>query len=210
MAERQEGQRRQESRQEGLQCSKPDWYSDKDKGSKGKGKGKNKGKSETGYCCDCGEQGPHRSKLSIQIGPTALTKKMIKRHRGRASLKEGTLKNSRAWRRLTEKESGAGQRRAESPGGEGELTRDQEFTISQRKTKTNRCVSRSAAGTLWTWKKVTMVVDLGAAENVMPRSMFPEIGIRHTESPRMENGSEDKGRGEHQQLCAAGHVRQGP
>ena len=57
MAERQEGQRRQERRQEGLQGSKPDWYSDKDKGSKGKGKGKNKGKSETGYCCDCGEEG---------------------------------------------------------------------------------------------------------------------------------------------------------
>ena len=26
-----------------------------------------------------------------------------------------------------------------------------------------------------------MVVDLGAAETVMPRSMFPEIGIRQTE-----------------------------
>ena len=26
-----------------------------------------------------------------------------------------------------------------------------------------------------------MVVDSGAAENVMPRSMFPEIGIRQTE-----------------------------
>ena len=37
------------------------------------------------------------------------------------------------------KESGAGLRKAESPAGEGELTRDQQFTISQRKTKTNRC-----------------------------------------------------------------------
>ena len=31
------------------QGSKPDWYSDKDKGSKGKGKGR----SETRYCYDC-------------------------------------------------------------------------------------------------------------------------------------------------------------
>ena len=60
-------------------------------------------------------------------------KKMIKHYRGRASLKEGTLKNSRAWRRLTRKESGAALRRVESPDGEGELTRDQQFTISQRK-----------------------------------------------------------------------------
>ena len=30
-----------------------------------------------------------------------------------------------------------GLRMAESPDGEGELTRDQQFTISQRKTKTN-------------------------------------------------------------------------
>ena len=42
-------------------------------------------------------------------------KKMIKRHRGRVSLKERMLKNSRVWRRLTRKESGAGLRRAESP-----------------------------------------------------------------------------------------------
>ena len=38
-----------------------------------------------------------------------------------------------------------------------------------------------------------MVVDLGAAENVMPRSMFPEIGIRQTE--RSKNGAGFKGPG---------------
>ena len=37
----------------------------------------------------------------------------------------------------------------------------------------NHLVSGSAAGTQWTWKKVTVVVDSGAAENVLPRSMFP-------------------------------------
>ena len=71
-------------------------------------------------------------------GPTALTKKMINHHRGRASLKEGTLKNSRAWRRLTEKESGAGQRRAESPGGEGESTHDQHSTTSLKTMKASK------------------------------------------------------------------------
>ena len=39
----------------------------------------------------------------------------------------------------------------------------------------NHLVSRNAAGTPWTWKKVTVVVDSGAAENVIARSMFTEI-----------------------------------
>ena len=39
---------------------------------------------------------------------------------------------------MTKKESGAGLRRAESPDGEGELTHDQQFTISLRKTKMNK------------------------------------------------------------------------
>ena len=43
----------------------------------------------------------------------------------------------------------------------------------------NHLVSRSAAGTQWTWKKVTVVVDSGAVENVLPR-------IRQTE--RSKNG----------------------
>ena len=37
------------------------------------------------------------------------------------------------------------------------------------------------------------MVDSGAAENVMPRSMFPEIGIRQSE--RSKNGKEFKGPG---------------
>ena len=57
----------------------------------------------------------------------------------------------------------------------------------------NHLVSRSAAGTQWTWKKVNVVVDLGAAENAMPRSMFPEIGIRQTE--RSKNGKRFQGPG---------------
>ena len=94
-------------------------------------------------------------------------KKMVKHHRGRPSLQERTLKNSGAWRRLTKKESGAGQRRAGSPGGEGEidsrpalhhLAEDDEG--EQASGGLNHFVSRSAAGTQRTWKKVTVVVDV--------------------------------------------------
>ena len=52
----------------GSKGSTPDWYGDKDKGSKGKGKEQGTGKRETRYCYDCGEQGAHRSELSIQVG----------------------------------------------------------------------------------------------------------------------------------------------
>ena len=45
----------------------------------------------------------------------------------------------------------------------------------------NHLVPRNAGGAQWTWKKVTVMVDSGAAEDVMPRSMFPEIRIRQTE-----------------------------
>ena len=71
-------------------------------------------------------------------GPTALIKKMTKHRRGRGSLKERTLKNSRAWRRPTRKERGAGLRRAESPGGEGELTHDQHSTTSLKTMKVSK------------------------------------------------------------------------
>ena len=57
----------------------------------------------------------------------------------------------------------------------------------------NHLVPRNAGGAQWTWKKVTVVVDSGAAENAMPRSTFPEIGIRQTE--RSKNGKGFKGPG---------------
>ena len=108
----------------GSKGSKPDWHSDMDKGSKGKGKGKGKGKSETRYCYDCGEQG--------HIGVNCPYKW------ANSILKERTLKNSRAWRRPTRKESGVGLRRAESPGGEGELTHDQYSTTSLKTMKVSK------------------------------------------------------------------------
>ena len=57
----------------------------------------------------------------------------------------------------------------------------------------NHLVSRNARGAQWTWEVVTVVIDSGAAENVMPRSMFSEMGIRETE--RSKNGKGFKGPG---------------
>ena len=56
----------------------------------------------------------------------------------------------------------------------------------------NRLASRNAGGAQRTWKKATVVVDSGAAENVMPRIMCPEIPTEDTE--RSKNG---KPGGEH-------------
>ena len=58
----------------------------------------------------------------------------------------------------------------------------------------NHLVSRNPGGARWTWKKVTVVVDPGAAENVMPRSMFPETGIRQTKRPKSGKGFKGQGR----------------
>ena len=57
----------------------------------------------------------------------------------------------------------------------------------------NHLVPRNAGGAPWTWKNVTVVVDSGAAENVMPRSRFPEISTEGTE--RSKNGKGFKGPG---------------
>ena len=46
------------------------------------------------------------------------------------------------------------------------------------------------------WKKVTDVVDSGAADNAMPRRLFPEIGIRATERSKDGKGFKGSG-GEH-------------
>ena len=104
----------------GSKDSKPILHSDKEKGSKGKGKGKGEGKSETRYCYDCGEQ--------VHIGVNCPYKwaNSVEKEDDQTSSreKERMLKNSRAWKRMTKKESGAGLRRAESP--------DQEWKRVQR------------------------------------------------------------------------------
>ena len=43
------------------------------------------------------------------------------------------------------------------------------------------------------WKKVIVVVDSGAAESVMPRSMFPQIPPKKRTGPRMGEHIKDCG-----------------
>ena len=75
----------------------------------------------------------------------------------------------------------------------------------------NHLASRSAAGTQWTWKKVTVEVRLrssrecDAEEHVSPRCASDK-----QRGPRMEKGSRGPGEREHQELWAASHVRQDP
>ena len=133
----------------GSKGSKPDWHSDKDKGSKGTGKGKSKGKNETRCCYDCGGQGP--------IGVNCPYK------------------------------------RTNNIGEEDDQTSSWESEPEGENAEELASLERNAGGAQWVWKKVTVVVDSGAAENVMPRSMFSWKGIRQTE--RSKHGKGFKGPG---------------
>ena len=76
------------------------------------------------------------------------------------------------------------QTKQKSPSGESERTIGHHSTTLQKTT--NHLVQRNARGAHWTWKTVTIVVDSGAAENVMPKSIFTEISREDTE--RSKNG----------------------
>ena len=154
------------------------------KGSKGKGKGKGKGKSETRYCYDCGEQGHIDDQTSSwESEPGGENAEEL------ASLETPDEEGEWCWPKKGRVTRWG--RRIDSRLAVHHLAEEDEDEQVSRGL--NHLVSRSAAGTQWTWKKVTVVVDSGAAENVMPRSMFPEIGIRQTE--RSKNGKGCKGPG---------------
>ena len=56
----------------------------------------------------------------------------------------------------------------------------------------NHLAPRNAGGAQWTWKKVTVVVDSAAAENVMPRSMVSEMSTEETERSKNGKGFRDQ------------------
>ena len=116
---------------QGSKGSKLDWYGDKGKGSTGN-KGKGKGKSEARCCYDCFPQG--------HTGVNCPTKKRTKARRGKVSLTEKRQKNSRAWRHLMTRESGAGPKGTESQDGESEWTQDQHFTALLKITWMSKCL----------------------------------------------------------------------
>ena len=183
----------------GSKGSEPDWYSDKDKGSKGKGKGKGKGKSETRYCYDCGEQG--------HIGVNSP-------YKWAKSIDEEDDQTS-SWESELEAENAEELASLETPDEEGEwcwpensrhyLAEDDEG--GQTSGGLDHLVSRHAGGAQWTWKEVTVVVDSGAAENVKPRRMFTEMGIRANRE--VQDQEERASRFVDSKSCPSGPLRAG-
>ena len=203
----------------GSKGSTPDWHGDQDKGGnggKGKGKGKDKGKNETRYCYDCGEQGhigvncPYKWANSI-VEEGDQTSSCESDPEGEnaeelASLETPDEEGEWCWPKMG-RVTRCGRRIDPRPAFHY-FAEDDEG--KQAPGGLNQLVSRSVGGAQWTWKKVTVVVDSGAAQNVMPRSMFPEIGIRQTESPLEWKRVQRTRRRGHQEIWAASHVRQDP
>ena len=124
-------------------------------------------------------------------------KKMIKHHPGRASEPEGqnaeelasleTPDDEGEWCRPRRNRITRWSRRVDPRPAFHYLAEDDECEQTSRGL--NHLVSRNARGAQWIWKKVTVVVDSGAAENVMPRSMFPDRASGKQKGPRMERDS---------------------
>ena len=53
----------------------------------------------------------------------------------------------------------------------------------------NRVAQRNAGGAQWTWKEAAVVFGSGAAENVMPKRMFPDISTEETERSKCSRAS---------------------
>ena len=123
-------------------------------------------------------------------------KKVIKHYRGRVSLKERTSLETHdeegEWCWPKKSRVTRWGRRIDSRPAFQYLAEDDES--QQASEGLNHLVSRNAGGHQWTWKKVTVVVDSGAAENVMPRSMFPEIPNEETERSKSGKGFNGPGR----------------
>ena len=115
-------------------------------------------------------------------------RKVTKVHHGKVILRGRSQNNLRVCRYLTMRENGVGPNGTEAPGGESEWIK------GQHSTTLNQVVQRNAGGAQETWKNVTVVVDSGAAEKVLPRSMFPEMSTEETE--RSDNGEGFKGQDE--------------
>ena len=181
-------------------------------GQRKQGKGKGKGKSETRHCYDCGEQG------HIGVNRPYEWANSIDEEDGQTSSwesepdGENAEEPSRAWRRLTKKVSGAGLRRARVTTWGGRIDSRPAFHYlaeddegEQASGGLNHLVSRNARGTQWTWKKVTVVVDSGAAENVMQEW---KKGSKDQEERTWRSiGSKSCPSGPLRDLCTRAHVR---
>ena len=155
-------------------------------------KGKGNGKSENRYCYDCGEQGhigvnsPHKWANSIdeEDDQTSLWVSELEGENAEELGSLGTPDEEGEWCWPKKSRVTRWGRRIDSRPAVHYLAEDDEG--EQASGGLNHLVPRNAGGGQWTWKNVTVVVDSGAAENVMPRSMFPEMGIRQTERSKTE------------------------
>ena len=167
---------------------------------------------KTRYCCDCGEQGhigvncPNKwaNSMDEEDDQTSSWESELEGENAEELASVETHDEEGEWCWLEKGRVTRWRSRIDSRRAVHCLAEEDEDELVSRGL--NPLVSRNAAGTKCTWKKVTVVVDSGAAENVKPRSMFPEMEIRQTERSK---GSRDQG-GEHQELRAADHVRQDP
>ena len=100
------------------------------RGASEKGKGKSKGKSDTQYCYDCGKQ------EHIGVNCPYKWANSIDEEDYQTSSWESGLEGENG--EEIAKENGAGLRRAESPGGEGELTHDHRSTTLQKTMKVSK------------------------------------------------------------------------
>ena len=101
---------------------------------------------------------------------------------------------------------GAGPNGTGSPGGMSEWTKGYHSNTLQRGL--NHLVQRNAGGAQWTWKSVTVLVDQGAAKNVMLRSMLPDIHIGNGAIQDWE-GVQRTRRRAHRELRTAGQKSSG-
>ena len=148
------------------------------KGSKGsKPEGRGKGKSETRYCCNCGEQG--------HIGVNCP-------YEWANSIDEEDEQVS-SWESEPDGEKTEELASLETLDDGGEWCRPRRIRITRwsRKVEPRQAFHYLTADD--EGEQVTVVIDSGAAENVMPRSMFPEIPTEETE--RSKNGKGFKGPG---------------
>ena len=146
-------------------------------------------------------KGKRQERNSILLQPTALMRKITKFHHGKVNLRRTSRKNLRVWRHLTVREIGVwpkrnritrwGKREDRRPTFHYIVEHDGE---EQTFGELHHLVQRNAGGAQWTWEKVTVAVDSGAAENVIPKSMFTEISTEEAE--RSKNGKGFKGQDE--------------
>ena len=118
----------------------------------------------------------------------------------RVKLRKRSRRNLRGWTHLVVRETGVGPNGTESLGGDSERTKGLRSITLQKTTKKRAGFRR--AETFGPTKRRRSTVDLeesvdsGAAENVVQKSMFPDVSTEEAEISK--NGKGFKGpRGEH-------------